>query len=92
MEQTKTRKENEYKAFSRDLGYKLRTVRERFFDTVKAASIKVRISAATITRYESGVETPNLLYVHRLMDACGLKIEDLFLSTDEFVKKVWYTV
>lgn len=76
--------------FIRDLGFKLRLMREFLRFNVAEAATKFDFASVQITRYESGRETQNLLYVYRITTECGLKIEDLMLERNDFIQKLYF--
>ena len=78
------------KDFTRNLSFKLRAMREYLGFNLSEASDALGFSNGMITGYENSRENPNLLYVHKLCTMCGLKLEDLFLERNDFIKKLYF--
>jgi predicted transcriptional regulator len=76
--------------FTQELGYKLRTIREYLNLNAVEASKKFDFASGQISNYESGSENPNLLYVCKLTNEAGLKVEDLLLDMKDFMGKLWF--
>lgn len=79
-----------YREFTRDLGFKLRLIRDFLGYNKDEMAKKFDVSNGLINSYESGKDNPNLLYVKQVTEACGLSIDDLFLAKNDFVKKLYF--
>lgn len=82
-------KDNAYRAFTQELGFKLRMMRDSLRLNASDAANKFGVSNSLVASYESGKETPNLLYLDSITRACGLKLEDLLIDKNELVKKLY---
>lgn len=78
------------KDFARGLSFKLRAMREYLGFNISEAAEALGASNGTITGYENARENPSLLYVNKLCTMCGLKLEDLFLERNDFIKKLYF--
>ena len=81
---------NVYRDFTRDLGFKLRLIRDFLGYNMDEMAKKFGISNGLVKSYESGRENPNLLYIYEVTKACGIAIEDLFEEKTDFVKKLYF--
>lgn len=81
---------NTYRAFSRNLGWKLRMMRDYLSLNQAEAAVKFGVSEPLITQYEGGNTNVNLLYIQAIIRACGVSFDDLFLDNKEFVHKLYY--
>lgn len=79
-----------YHDFTRDLGFKLRLIRDFLGYNIDEMAKKFGISNGLVKSYESGRENPNLLYIYEVTKACGIAIEDLFEEKTDFVKKLYF--
>lgn len=79
-----------YHDFTRDLGFKLRLIRDFLGYNIAEMAKKFGISNGLVKSYESGRENPNLLYIYEVTKACGIAIEDLFEEKTDFVKKLYF--
>lgn len=83
-------KKQEFDKFRFDLAYKLRSIREAQNYTIDDMAKRLNTSPATITHYESGRETPNLLYLYEVAKFGGVTLDDLAIaSRAEFLKKLF---
>lgn len=83
-------KNNEYRQFTRDLGFKLRLMRDFLELDMLAASERFDLAPGMIASYESGKDNPNLLYLIRIADACGVQLEIFKMDKNQFVKTMYF--
>ena len=83
-------KKNENREFTRDLGFKLRLMREFLRFNLEEAANKFDFANGNVASYESGRENQNLLYIYRITVECGLKMEDLMLDRNDFIQKLYF--
>ena len=57
---------------------KLREIRRMKGLTMKQVADMAKISEAAISLYERGLRTPNLSTAHKIADALGLTVDELF--------------
>ena len=81
---------NVYRDFTRDLGFKLRLIRDYLGYNIDEMATKFDISDGLVKSYESGRENPNLLYISQVTKSCGITIEDLLMEKADFVKKLYF--
>lgn len=79
-----------YREFTRDLGFKLRLIRDFLGYTAEEMAKKFDVSNGLVASYESGKENPNLLYISKVAKACGISVDDLLLTKADFVKKLYF--
>lgn len=85
----KTAKE-ELDVFRVELAYKIRSIREAREWTLGELAQRLDVSQATVQKYESGRETPSLLYCSRIAKLGGVTLDDLAnLSKKDFLVKVY---
>lgn len=83
-------KDSAYCEFTRELGFKIRAMRDHLDLNVSDAGKRFCISDGSIKGYESGSETPNLMYLYKLANACGMNLDDFMLDKKEFVQKLYF--
>ncbi len=79
-----------YRDFTRDLGFKLRLIRDFLGYSKDEMAKKFGISNGLVSSYESGKENPNLLYIFEVTKTCGISVDDLLLAKADFVKKLYF--
>lgn len=80
-----------YENSSRDIGFRLRSIREHEGFSVTDWAKKLGVSGATVTAYESGKEVPHLLYCYGCCTTVGMNVDDLILLTqNDFIKKLFF--
>lgn len=63
---------------SRALGARIRELRkEAGYDSIEAFAHALGFSWPTVSRYERGVTTPDLVRLHHIADVLGVPVEDL---------------
>ena len=82
-------RKQETRQFARELGFKLRVMREFMSLSKSDASKKFDISPSMVSKYESGQNVPNLMYLSAIVKATGMKLDDLLIDGQAFVKKLY---
>ena len=83
--------EKTFRQVTREVGLKLRLMRDYLELNGEEAAEKFGCCQATIPIYESGKENPNLLYLQRITNACGMTIDDLLLNKKDFMQKLYFS-
>lgn len=68
---------------SRALGVRIRELRrEAGYDSIEAFARALGFSWPTVSRYERGVTTPDLVRLHHIADVLGVSVEDLLTEKE----------
>lgn len=82
-------KDLEFDEFNAILGCKLRLIRECNNYTLKQMADRIGTTPTTVSHYENGKFTPNLLYLIEIAKFGGVTLDDLaYLSKTDFMVKL----